>query len=229
MLLEIVNGWLKSLSRAADAGVRRRVGEALAEPVITYALPGPPPTGRHVMTPSGKVFERTTFGTGAQFGPWGAWHDVEESDRPDIDRWHISWAELLIKGPLVLLPLNEIERAQAILYGPPGARWGDPNTPCGYGLRDARSVPEKFLGMECDLGQGHIGAHKDEHGIELPILSTYQDPPAPNTTSYPNGRPPAAALPPHVVNDPCTCGHPAAHRAGCPRRHRAMGGSSEWL
>lgn len=174
------------------------------EPAETYRLPGAPPTGRHVLTANGCVYRRESHAS-EEFLPWGAWllvRDPEAPHGPDPDGY-LSWAQLLELGPLTLLPESEYERAQAVLYGPAGARWGDPDTPCPY--------------KECTLGTNHIGTHKDVDGNPLGVRPVDTD-----------GRIHNPGITPHMASRVfCTCGSPAMHKPDCPRYSRMTGEQEE--
>jgi hypothetical protein len=115
----------------------------------------------------------------------------------------LRWFDLLAEwGPVYLVSLNESDDEDARLYGPPGARWGQPDVPCPY-------VDGQLPPGECTLGQGHIGPHVDSDGYPLgQTVVTIADLSAGRIT------PQEAAL------TACTCGHPAVHRPGCPRYNR---------
>ena len=161
------------------------------EPVVTYSLPGAPPTESTVVTPGGKKFQRrylTGTGTHAELN-WGAWVGEDKS------RWY--WHDLLAEfGTLTLLDTRD---PTAALYGPPGARWGDPSQPCPY--------------QGCALKLGHVGLHFDRWST--PFIA----PPAPPGTN-PGWR---AGVTREDFETLCTCRHPSNHLPGCPRYGRIKG------
>lgn len=163
----------------------------------TYALPGSPPTGTRLKGRSGKIYHRVPPAAHWSNNPlpadaYGYWAEVnDDAETPTLYGWH--WL-LLEDGPLAGIPPTPEEIEEERLYGPVGARWGDPGTPC------------PFLG--CALGVGHIGWHRRDDGSEF----TFD--PDPSLTP-PSTKPHMDVL--------CTCGRPAMHEPGCPRRERMEG------
>ncbi len=172
------------------------------EPAVTYTLPGPPVTGRRVTTATaddpfmGKVFRKEPDGTFMCIhgGPHEVW----------------SWAGLLgFFGTLTLIPLTEREKAHEKLYGPLGARWGDPEEPCPY--------------RGCQLGIGHIQAHIDRSGDPLGQTTATETDPLGELAPWS-----ASGISPHEASEvPCNCGHPERHTPECPRGQRIYG-AVEW-
>lgn len=163
------------------------------EPPTTYAIPGAPPTDRKV-TNEVRTWQRHKD---------GLWFDLDD---PGARGWE--WVELLQDhGPVRLVPLTVQEHADAVLYGPPGARWGDPDTPCPYYTTVDNLTGGQPQGV-CALGVGHISVHRDSTGQALG-----------QTTAPPDDAPTAAVgVTPHEASRrPCTCGDPARHRQGCAR------------
>lgn len=195
---------LKSFNEWLDRHFKNMTQQAI-NPVVTYAIPGAPPTGRHVATAAGAVFVRTHVAD-PEHGQWGTWLELTVTPLN-----HLSWPELLTLGPLVLLPLNTKELADAILYGPPGARWGDPDEPCPWGQHSARKPTLDMLGKECALGIGHTGPHCDPAGNPY------------NQTEETDHRWHYAAVTREDLDTPCNCGRPAAHRPHCNRFARVAG------
>lgn len=185
------------------------LSRADAEPVVIYRLPGAPPVGRHVLTNNGRIFVRVdphpdeTYLHG-DIGPWGLFQEVIETPNQidqDLDRR--PWGSLLAyDGPLTLLPAAPEDRAIAVLYGPAGARWGDPDTPCPY--------------RGCVYGTFHTGAHIDDTGALLG-----------QTTLDPGAKTVTAAVTRQDLETPCTCGTPHQHQPGCPRYQRITGQKEE--
>lgn len=178
---------------------------------VTYQLPGAPPTERKV-TDGGRTWVRH---------PSGAWASAFDSN-PEVF-W--TWAELLDSyGILTLVPLTPDEEQEAALYGPPGARWGDPHTPCPYGSYGAISLGVTvYIDIEpdvlddapirCVLGVGHVGPHIDQNGNWLGQTVA---------TEF-NLAGSAGITPQQAAQTPCTCGNPAQHQPGCPRYVRVRG------
>lgn len=178
---------------------------------VTYSLPGAPPSEHRVRDAKGRIFarERNLPDDGYSYGPWGSWVQIGDGenlfpaelfhDEPFQLRY--AWGPLLHFGPLTLIPFTEQEKAVAAVYGPPGARWGSPGTPCPY--------------EGCALSVGHIGAHRGPDGSPLGVTM-------PDGSLVPfQGR-----ISPHEAAEfPCTCGHPGQHRPGCTRYSRLTGGS----
>lgn len=153
-----------------------------------YQLPGRPPAGRHVQA-LGSTWLCLRDGRFAYAEGAG----VDETVR------HRDWYELFAHGSVRLLPLTDEERASEALYGPIGARWGDPDTPCPY--------------IGCAQGVGHTGDHVNEHGEHLGVTPEATEP---HPTGGAVGLSQAKAV-------RCTCGNPANHQRGCPRYARVAG------
>lgn len=176
-----------------------------AEP-ITYQLPGAPPSGRSVRDSVGRVWKRDErIANESLYGQWGSWTEIDTDDGSVslLDN-RVAWTMLLQYGPLTLLDLTEQEWEDARIYGPPGARWGNPAEPCPFvgrpNLNAKLDVPMDL--RNCKLGVGHIGVHTDCEGYTL----------------YGDG----AAT--DVKVDPCNCGRPGRHQPGCPRYELTAGG-----
>jgi len=155
--------------------------ELADEQPVVYTMPGPPPIER-------RVLDRTGL----------AWHHAEDDQWYASDsRERTSWVDLLAdRAPLILVSLTDEERESERMYGPLGARWGDPTKPCPY--------------IGCRYRLGHIGGHVNRHGDVM--LGT--------------GVSDAGSLsvsPQEAAETLCTCGHPEAHRPGCPRYERISG------
>jgi hypothetical protein len=194
----------QALARLADSltDPYEAAGYALEpDPAATYRLPGAPPTGSHVLASGGSVWQRQNNPDSGDYSIWGAWLMVASpvgGYDPEPAVWK-SWGELLELGPLVLLPETEHERALAVLYGPAGARWGNPYKECPY--------------QECTLGTNHVGPHKDVDGLALGL-----------TEADPDGKVHRAGITPHEASRVlCTCGTPAMHKPECPRFPRITG------
>lgn len=205
MLLKLYM-WLNDL---ADSVTKRHVDAALAPAVVTYSLPGAPPTGSQVMTTMGLVFERRPAHEYPSIDDaWGVWEEVGAED-PMVS----TWGPLLTRyGTLTLLPESPEERALAAVYGPAGARWGDPDTPCPY---VGPLGPDEGTHKTCALGIGHVGPHRD-----------WEDEPL-GMTSGTWTRRTSAAVAPQDMQDLCTCGSPGRHKVGCPRHIRTTGTHQE--
>lgn len=167
---------------------------------VTFALPGAPPTGSHVASPNGGVFRRIAINSvyaEDMYGQWGAWVKVDKIGAYlGIPE---SWATLLLReGPLTLMPPTEAETAQAQIYGEPHARWGTPDQPCDF--------------IDCTMGEGHVGPHIELDGKPLGENDTIAETEPTNTTPH------------EASKEPCTCGRPDRHRAGCPRYVRLRKG-----
>lgn len=202
---------LKSLAGRVDALENDPVGSLSAtQPmppadtvsgVYSMTFPDPPATGRRVIGAHGYTYQRVipdgTFNPILM--PWGAWMRLDDEDGLPLPGVY-TWPEILAAGPLALLPLTEKEMRDAELYGPPGARWGNPDERC------------PFWGFICTLGVGHTGPHIGPDG-------------APLGETEPDGKPPvnAGITPAQASETPCTCGRPAQHRPGCPRHKRWTG------
>lgn len=154
-------------------------------PKPTYAIPNPPPLEYRVVDRTGQKWTHLKDAPG--------WFDRDDSGRRE------EWVDLLDAfGPVTLDEWTDEERASFELYGPPGARWGNPAQPCSH--------------YACSLGWGHTGLHINDVTGE-PI----EPPPADGTTVD-------AGITPHESSEtPCTCGHPDRHRPGCPRYARTAG------
>lgn len=184
-------------------------GTTKPEPVVTYAIPGPPPTEHKVTDMLGVVWIRMKDGLFTELDP--------DTGRPANVNQAETWVWLLQQGPLTLVPWTEEEKAEHELYGPPGARWGDPHTPCPWW--------ESFMGPtdgSCALGIHHIGLHRNSKGEAL------GETPAPDQALPPYDQPSevagGAGISPHeAAETPCTCGNPAVHQPGCPRFERTSG------
>ena len=176
-----------------------------AEP-ITYQLPGAPPSGRSVRTAAGQVYKRDerTPADDLGYGQWGSWTLMPKDDTVVAVDQRCSWGALLHAGPLTLLDLTDQEWDDARIYGPPGARWGNPNEPCQFSgrpnLNAKLDIPMDL--RPCTLGVGHVGYHTDSEGNRL-----YGDGGAED-----------------VRVGPCNCGHPGRHQPGCPRYELMAGG-----
>jgi hypothetical protein len=175
-----------------EAHDQREASDPHAKPVITYALPAPPPLESRV-TNGIRVWTQIDH-----TGDISLWRDL---DRPDVVP--IPWSILLeYRGPLRLV---EDQGAEDIrLYGPRGARWGNPDRPCWYGFGTTDAVP-------CQLGENHAGPHKDIDGAVI------------GATEADGSNANAGISPAQAAEVPCTCGHPDAHWLGCPRRSRITG------
>jgi hypothetical protein len=187
----------KALGRLAESLDSEKLATQALRPEAptSYRLPGAPPTGSHVLTNPGGVFVRVPDRADSQ-GQWGMWEEVRDDDETPIQ---VPWSLLLEYGPLILLPETEKDRASAVLYGPVGARWGDPDSPCPY--------------RDCGLGLNHTGPHKDPQGTPLGV-----------TEADPGGRVHTSSITPGVNSQViCTCGTPANHQPQCPRFPRTSG------
>lgn len=165
-----------------------------------YAMPGAPPAGRKVRDQAGQIWKITGQTSQASpFGPW--WPTVVLAGRDELgpvaplSRW---WPDLLTLGPVVLVPLTPDEVDDERLYGPIGARWGDPSQPCHF--------------PDCRLGVGHIGAHLDDDDQPL---GRFTDPIVlDGVTVWP--QPSDQDDGPNLT--PCTCDERGTgHAPSCPR------------
>lgn len=173
---------------------------------ISYTLPGAPPTERRVSTASGsRVWQR---------GVAGDWQELDDYTLEPLGEDSIlSWHGLLaLHGPVFLVPLTPQEEADALLYGPPGARWGDIHTPCPFHLANfgGGGDPSVDYGA-CALKTGHIGAHLDWTGEPMGMTTADGERTTGNISLA------------ESTARPCTCGHPEAHRPGCERYGQAAG------
>ena len=111
------------------------------------------------------------------------------------------------------------EAREIVLYGPPGARWGDLAKPC------------PFVGPvgPCALRLNHSGPHLDGNGDPMPVaMHTITDEAAGLVgmvfeVEYTPGHEGGAYRTRVLPDDACTCGHPEAHIPPCPRAARASG------
>lgn len=168
------------------------------EAPVTYSLPGAPVTGRRVTTSTtpgdpyaggALIFRKEPDGTFTCLA-------LAEISAPD-NIW--SWSGILATfGTVTLIPLTDKEKEHEKLYGPLGARWGDPFEPCPY--------------RGCRLGVGHIQAHLDRDGnpilVDLDALAASAD---------------LNVSPQEAAETPCNCGHPERHTPECPRGQRIYG------
>lgn len=166
-------------------------------------LTGPPPVGRRV-TYSGQTFRRVDVPP--------SWDDRATGNgltyfvtEPPLATAYFTWDELIATygHGLTLVPLTKAEEASEELYGPIGARWGNPDVPCPY--------------PECVLGIRHARQHLDINGDPLGQTA----PPAPDEPSVR-----VAASLAEATASPCICGHPEQHQPGCPRYDRLRGPDS---
>lgn len=178
---------------------------------VTYSLPGAPPAEHRVRDRTGRVFVREPWAA----DQYGLWVLVADSDGPTETDLRYSWGALLAYGPLTLLEFTEQEKADALVYGPPGARWGEPTVKCGYKHLDARFGTPPW--GECALGFGHIAPHRDSSGNALGETEA-------DGTLVPRM---ARISLQEAAEVPCTCGHPGRHQPECSRYGRTVGGSSD--
>jgi len=139
--------------------------------VVRYDMPGPPPVGRAVRRisqpdiihepddqhpepwttpapPDTRVWIRMDYGDFMIRGGRNEHGQLVTS---------IPWVRLLEQhGPLELIPLTLQEQAEEVLYGPVGARWGNPDEPC--------PIPT------CAFGLNHTGKHVDRLGYEVIVI-----------------------------------------------------------
>lgn len=164
-------------------------------PVIVYAIPGAPPTDRTVRNADGDTWRRVKS---------GLWVQILSDDG-----WE--WVDLLTAhGPLTLVDLTPEELEDAALYGPPGARWGDKDTPCAYVEAPQALVPTE--GERCAYGTGHASCHRNVFGQALGLTVVTETDRTAGTITLEES-----------AAHPCTCGHPEQHRAGCDRYNRSSG------
>jgi hypothetical protein len=166
-----------------------------------YDIPGPPPTGRHLESlPTGIVFFRN------HGGDFVVIHDPVV-ERNKLDGREFSWSEIVDAwGPLRLIPLTEYEKKQAEIYGPPSARWGNPDETCSY-LDQHNRIP-------CALGVGHIGLHRDLSGAALAFQRFYIDTASAEPKDLPRLTPGMAHA--RARRPICNCGRLANHAQDCP-------------
>lgn len=173
------------------------------DPLITYDIPGAPPTERCV-TGMGRTWQRRATGM------WrlvSSVHD-EQGGRPDGSD-DVRWVDVLTDyGPVTLVPLTTDDELDAALYGPPGARWGLPDVACPYRAEGEH----RDIIVPCHLGLNHAGAHRDQLGNELGMTRA--------DLTHPTA---ARITPQEAAEVPCTCGTPAAHQPGCARYDRMVG------
>lgn len=149
-------------------------------------IPAPPPIETEVSDRHGEVYQ-------VQRDPDGSpvivrWGHHEVGWRGDRIPWAVAYAEL---GPITPIDQNPDD---ARLYGPWGARWGNPGVSCPY--------------PGCALGMGHTGRHLDDDGAEL----------GPELVPFAELGPAYTDLAPLAdMAEPCNCGHPEAHTPSCPR------------
>jgi hypothetical protein len=123
-----------------------------------FALPAPPPIGTKLGDDQGNVWQVIDRAAEEPHPLLTTVRD-EHDDRPVMTReWHV----LLAESPLTLLQLTDQEQELARLYGPPGARWGNPDEPCHN--------------IVCALGTGHAGPHVDSAGEPVPALFRDEEP-----------------------------------------------------
>lgn len=164
---------------------------------VTYSLPGAPVTGRRVTTSTtgdphaggALIFRKEADGAFTCLA-------LAEISAPN-NIW--SWSGILATfGTVTLIPLTDKEKEHEKLYGPLGARWGDPYEPCPY--------------RGCTLGVGHIQAHLDRDGnpilVDLDAVAASAD---------------LNVSPQEAAETPCNCGHPERHTPECPRGQRIYG------
>lgn len=160
-----------------------------------FTLPAEPNVGRQVTDKDGDSWERRGD---------GLWHISANADHPHTG---LTWNQFATYFPAILVEWTEADLAEHALYGPPGARWGDPNTPCPY-IKFSPATGDE-LGR-CSLGLHHTGGHRDPWGNEIVPVE-------------PDGSTTTAAVTAQDLAEPCTCGHPDAHIAGCARFERSVG------
>src|SRR5688500_2202948 len=129
--------WIKRLVGRLNDAADRMEHDALTyatDPIqVTFSIPGAPPAGRKVAARNGMVYQRRdatpaeaeTFSIGAQ--QWGMWEPISRDEYGNrlSTHWYFWYALLAEHGPVTLLP-EDVDPEETRLYGPPGARWGDP-------------------------------------------------------------------------------------------------------
>jgi len=173
----------------------------------TYQIPGAPPTETKVASS-----KDASHWTRLNDGMWARLGYV-----PDGTPHTLAWVELLdLHGPVWIVDRSAQDLADDVLYGPPGARWGNPQEPCPFSRLDPLPYPyaEPAPGViktPCSLGRGHTGPHRSQDGAVL----------------FGGAEPDVSGLTGNMgvvgPQEPCTCGHPAAHQPGCPRHTRISG------
>lgn len=172
---------------------------AMPTPEGVYAIPGPPPTERTVTDSYGGTWRRTTAGIFVMIMA-----DATLGANPDEIGRELVWPILICTyGPITLLALTDEEKEQAVLYGEPGQRWGDPYKACPYVA--TASPTDTWDNEPCRLGVGHTGPHKDQYGNPL------------GETTADGSTIDASVRLAKSVETACNCGHPDQHRPGCPR------------
>lgn len=178
----------------------------------SYAIPDAPVTDRKVSNGRAE-WQRLASGL------WRHVHNHHEDDvftTADMPWWLL----LAEQGPVHLVPLTELDEADAVLYGPPGARWGDPDRPCPFGEAEFLPGVGSSTWIPCALGFHHAGGHVDLAGNDLGMTVADPGPPDPSVGRITTQE--AAA-------DPCTCGQPAEHLPECSRYGRTTGANiPEW-
>jgi len=216
------------------ADLNRRLDE-LGKPGHRLTCSEAPPAGRRVRDKDGDIWIVNRRGWSDPDDPTGFVYptvsivQLKGMDliQPDVNTdGHLLWTDFLFRnGPAELVPLTDQEARDESLYGPYGARWGNPDVPCPYTLTVpsagtwvtvqgaeivASGATQSTYRHQCALGVGHAGPHRDRHDQVLGMT----EPSGLSTT----GR--ATELDLHT---PCTCGRPDQHQPGCPRHARVAG------
>lgn len=185
-----------------------------APPAVRYELPGQPVTGRHLLDCEGATWVKRDHD---EYQHVRTYDPAIDQDVPIDDGDVLTWGRLLSRyAPLELLDLTPAELESEKIYGPIGARWGNPDEPCPYIAPSMPYHPDlSDADYRCSLGRGHVGVHTNAKGAQLGVTQLDQ-------------RFDAAGREIHSVsvvteedrNTPCTCHRPDAHQPGCPRYER---------
>lgn len=163
---------------------------------VTYALPGAPPTGRRVKSSTtGETFLRVPTERNENWEAWfsGAWIALGKPEGPAKLSGAIRYSWPVLLAMKGPLILDPLTATELTEEHLYG--------PVGQRWGDPNiCCPYK----RCSYGVGHVGVHRDEHGAALGLEHRIDEEI-------------------HAGPDFCTCGTPARHQPGCPRRDRISG------